>query len=189
MIALSQQIQTVGVQTRMARWEGSIRGVWPFKEYMGLVEYESNMLAALQQLAGSLDRLDSDWKATLNQRSLILNPDFITDVMSTFSLVSQSLRTGEPMHQILPTSLLDKLLFEHTTKTLSNLHRPVERTEYVEKVQNPEFMYFAAGIASVSLIIGGLDDMHKTTKRLCGEVPFTGFDRWRAEYERFYGQP
>lgn len=74
--------------------------------------------------------------------------------MSTFSLVAQSLRTSEPMHQILPTSLLDRLLFEHTTKTLSALHLPVERTEYVEKVQNPEFMYFATGIASVSLIIG-----------------------------------
>ena len=107
--------------------------------------------------------------------------------MSTFALVAQSLRTSEPMHQILPTSLLDRLLFEHTTKTLVALHRPVERTEYVEKVQNPEFMYFATGIASVSLIIGSLDDMHKATKRLCGEVPFSGFDRWRAEYEqRFY---
>ena len=30
--------------------------------------------------------------------------------MTTFALVSQSLRTAEPLHQILPTSLLDRLL-------------------------------------------------------------------------------
>lgn len=58
MIALSQQIQALKLQTMMSRWEGNLRGTWPFKEYMGLIEYESNMLAALQQVRRSLYFVD-----------------------------------------------------------------------------------------------------------------------------------
>jgi hypothetical protein len=33
--------------------------------------------------------------------------------MSVFALVSQALRTGEPMHQVLPTSLRARLAYHH----------------------------------------------------------------------------
>ena len=37
----------------------------------------------------------------------------ISDIVSVFTSVSQSLRTGEPMHAVLPETLLDRLLLHH----------------------------------------------------------------------------
>ena len=123
--------------------------------------------------------------------------------MSTFALVSQSLRTAEPLHQILPTSLLDRLLHHSHNLPLPAEHVP--KISFVERAQSEEFMYFSAAVAAVSQILSvscllyiassvlisgviqSLDDLHKTTKRICGEVPFQGFDEWRAEYEKIYG--
>ena len=31
-----------------------------------------------------------------------------------------------------------------------------------------------------------LDEMHRITKSLCGEIPFRGFEEWKAEYDRVY---
>lgn len=74
--------------------------------------------------------------------------------MSTFALVSQSLRTAEPMHQILPTSLLDRLLYHHTHDilTIKEMNRK-EITNYVERVSSEQFIYFATGVAAVSQVI------------------------------------
>ena len=93
--------------------------------------------------------------------------------MSVFSLVSQSLRTGEPLHQILPTSLLDRMLYHQTHKELalgSSRHakpttQPSDgqdepqdlasrlKVDPVERVRSPEFMFYATGIAAVAHII------------------------------------
>ena len=93
--------------------------------------------------------------------------------MSVFSLVSQSLRTGEPLHQILPTSLLDRMLYHQTHKELalgsSRRAKPTTQSsdgqdepqdavcrlkvDPVERVRSPEFMFYATGIAAVAHII------------------------------------
>ena len=50
----------------------------------------------------------------------------IAEVMSVFTAVSQSLRSGEPIHQILPASLLDRLLYHHAHATA------------IQRVQEPQ---------------------------------------------------
>lgn len=90
--------------------------------------------------------------------------------MSIFALVSQSLRTGEPLHQILPSSLLDRMLYHQTHKELAlsassgaGIARDgvaeggseteagaEEKIDPVERMQSPEFMYYATGIAAVA---------------------------------------
>jgi hypothetical protein len=50
LLALGQEIGTIRGQTSMARWEGSIRGAWPFDEYMALVDVQSDMIAGLAQV-------------------------------------------------------------------------------------------------------------------------------------------
>lgn len=87
--------------------------------------------------------------------------------MSIFALVSQSLRTGEPLHQILPSSLLDRMLYHQSHKELAlsassgagiardgaaegGLETTEEKIDPVERMQSPEFMYYATGIAAVA---------------------------------------
>lgn len=73
--------------------------------------------------------------------------------MSTFTLVSQSLRTGEPIHQVIPTSLLDRLLYHQQHQVNSNNSAYEEAVDYVERVQSLEFVFFATGVAAMSQII------------------------------------
>ncbi len=76
----------------------------------------------------------------------------MTDVLSTFTLVSQSLRTGEPMHQILPSTLLDRLLY-HKTKRNTRADKLINQTSTADRVRSIDFMYYSAGICAVSQII------------------------------------
>ncbi|KAL5519292.1 hypothetical protein ACEPAH_975 [Sanghuangporus vaninii] len=187
MLRLMEQLQTMQMQTAMARFEGNIRGAWPSEEYEKLLEKESDMLAALGQLANALYHLDPDWKASLNRRTLILNPNFITDVMSIFALVSQSLRTGAPMHQILPTTLMERLLYHSTHDSLSRRDQErLEDTTYLERVSSFEFVFFSTGVTAVSQVIESLDEIHRITRGLCGEIPFRRFSEWKNDYDRAF---
>ncbi|EJD03603.1 uncharacterized protein FOMMEDRAFT_133035 [Fomitiporia mediterranea MF3/22] len=187
MLALEEQLQALQVQTATAKFEGNIRGAWPAEEYHKLLEQEGTMLSALKQLFSALQHLDPVWRASLNRRTMVLNPNFITDVMSTFALVSQSLRNGEPIHQILPTSLLDRLLYHHTHDAVALREYAVtENVSYFERASSLEFIFFSTGITAVSQVIRSLDEMHQITRRLCGEVPFRGFSVWKNDYDRAF---
>ncbi|TDL18689.1 hypothetical protein BD410DRAFT_900749 [Rickenella mellea] len=213
-IDLSLQVQTLRGQTALARWEGSVRGVWPKEEYDNLVQTESDMISALAQFAGALIYTDPAWRLRLKKRTKLLNPKFITEVMSLFALVSQALRTGEALHQVLPTALLDSLIYHQQhhrqqyplgSSTNGNAggteqngddhgqedddvdeEAGVDTLDPAEEIQSEDYMYHAVGVAAVTQILSGLDDLHRTTKRLCGEVPFKGFEDWRNDYEREY---
>lgn len=47
MINVATQLQAVKAQTEIARWEGGIRGAWPYEEYVKMEEIESQMIAGL----------------------------------------------------------------------------------------------------------------------------------------------
>ena len=71
-------------------------------------------------------------------------------MLALFSLVAQSLRTGEPLHEVLPTSLCDRLFYhQHRSDVLSNApdHRPswVE----LEQVQTLDYMFYATALIAV----------------------------------------
>lgn len=46
-LGLATQLQMVKMQTAVARWEGSIRGSWPFEEYMKLAGVQTDMMSSL----------------------------------------------------------------------------------------------------------------------------------------------
>ncbi|KAF8525171.1 hypothetical protein BU17DRAFT_62876 [Hysterangium stoloniferum] len=70
------EIQGLKVRTSLARWEGSIRGAWPVKEYEELNNVESDMLFYIAQLAGAVYHLDPVWRTRLVHRTKFLNPNF-----------------------------------------------------------------------------------------------------------------
>ncbi len=62
--------------------------------------------------------------------------------MGLFTLVSQSLRTAEPMHQVLPETLLEKLFYHQ-----SNYASRDSLT--LENATSLDYMYYAAGVVAV----------------------------------------
>lgn len=84
-IPLATQLQALRAQTTVAKWEGNLRGVWPFEEYSALLDKEFEMLSSLAQLSSALRHLDPEWRMSLNKGTLVLNPNFVS-YPSHFSL-------------------------------------------------------------------------------------------------------
>ena len=69
----------------------------------------------------------------------------ISDVMAMFALVSQALRTGEPMHQVLPQCLLDRLFYHHNLAGgASDVY-----TFDIKDIRSLDYMYYATGLVAV----------------------------------------
>ncbi|KAF7369614.1 hypothetical protein MVEN_00292200 [Mycena venus] len=140
LLAIGEELHTIRALTELAKWEGSIRGKWPAAEYARLVDVQVEMIAVLAQLGSSLGHLEKEWQPPYLHSSKVLNPNFIADVMAVFSLISQSLRTGEPMHQVIPTNLLDRLFYHEghgRTRTLEALE-PSSRTVDIGAIKSPQ---------------------------------------------------
>ncbi|KZP26783.1 hypothetical protein FIBSPDRAFT_731732 [Athelia psychrophila] len=185
LLALADQIQMLDQMTGLAKWEGSIRGKWPAEEYESLVQTESQMIGALAQVGSALGHLEDGWRITFLHSTNVLHPNFISDVMSMFGLIAQSLRTAEPMHQVLPQTLVERLFYHRHTSFLAPGSEKKDVVDVAE-MESIDYMFYCAGLVGVYHILQSLDELHQTTKTLVGEVPLRGFYEWKNEYDRVH---
>ncbi|KAI0266395.1 hypothetical protein BC834DRAFT_969434 [Gloeopeniophorella convolvens] len=183
LIAIALQLRDLKEMAQWARWEGSIRGHWPYEEYNRLTEVQQEMVAVFSQLSGALTKLDNEWRSNFLHHTKVVNPNFISDVLSMFALVAQSLRTGEPMHAVLPQTLLDRLLY-HDAAAYATPPSGKDGIDHVEQVRSLEYLFYASAVIAVFQLMELLDELHSITRNLCGEVPFKGFEQWRDVHQR-----
>jgi hypothetical protein len=72
--------------------------------------------------------------------------------VSVFSSVSQSLRTGEPLHTVLPQTLLDRLLIHHQLGEFATLATPDldSRSEIgPDEMQSINHMFYTSAVVAV----------------------------------------
>ena len=139
--------------------------------------------------------LDDDWRVKFLHRTQVVHPSFISDVMSKFTMVSMALQTGEPLHAVLPQSLLERLFYHHRLasiprhNTRSGENTSEHKTYYentAEVLEDAEFMHWASGVVAVYQLLKGLDKVSDITKRLVGEVPLRGFERWKGQFDEVH---
>lgn len=65
-----------------------------------------------------------------------------------FALVSQSLVTGEPMHQTLPQTLLDRLFYHRNASPL--IDKSQKDMHEIDEISSMNFMFYAAGLGELS---------------------------------------
>lgn len=78
--------------------------------------------------------------------------------MATFSLVSQALRTGEPLPQAFHQNLLDRLHYHgavgrHTYASNDSSAKDSVHKSHLEQVRNYEFMFYATAICAVFQVV------------------------------------
>jgi len=178
LIAVTLQVLTGKQEMMTAAWEGNIRGRWPHAEYVRLAEIEEDMVGVLAQLGGALWKLDTKWRLSLLHHTVVVDPNFISDIVSVFSSVSHSLRTGEPMHTVLPQTLLDRLVLHHQIGVVATPEHEAHRVIGPDETQSLDHMFYTSAVVAVYQLMQCLDELHAVTRRLCGEVPFRGFERW-----------
>ena len=73
----------------------------------------------------------------------------ISDIVSVFSTVSHSLRTGEPMHTIIPQTLLDRLLLHHHIGVVSTPDLDGPRVIGPDETQSLDHMFYTSAVVAV----------------------------------------
>ncbi|KAI0764943.1 hypothetical protein C8Q74DRAFT_1430417 [Fomes fomentarius] len=188
-VALAEQIQDLRVRTVMSKWEGSVRGAWAFEEYNRLVELQDDMLANLILMGGALSNLNPEMRKATLPHTFVLNPHFISDVISMFFLISQSLRTGEPLHQAQYRNLVDRLHYHSGFAYASDAaadHPAHTKSKAAlrQAVGSYDYMFYATAVVAVLQMAHSLNELRTVVADLCGEVPLPGFEEWREEYDR-----
>ncbi|KAI0266396.1 hypothetical protein BC834DRAFT_969435 [Gloeopeniophorella convolvens] len=179
LVAVHLQIQAGKQMMMLASWEGNIRGRWQREEYVKMTQVQEEMIGVLSQLGGALWKLDTKWRISLLHHTKVVDPNFISDLVSVFSSVSQSLTTGEPMHTVLPQTLLDRLLLHHQVGAAATPELSTRSEIGPEEMQSVNHMYYTSAVVAVYQLMECLDELHAITRRLCGEVPLRGFEKWK----------
>lgn len=76
--------------------------------------------------------------------------------MAVFSLVSRSLRTGEPVQETLPKNLLDRVFYHHHRKyqgVEEEAHSESDMEEHWEHVRSFDYLAYATGVTAVYKIL------------------------------------
>jgi len=185
LVAVTLQVVTEKQEMMTAAWEGNIRGRWPHAEYIKITEIEEDMIGVLSQLGGALWKLDTKWRLSLLHHTVVVDPNFISDIVSVFSSVSHSLRTGEPMHTVLPQTLLDRLVLHHQIGAVAATEYEGHGNRVIgpDETQSLDHMFYTSAVVAVYQLMECLDELHAVTRRLCGEVPFRGFERWNLMHK------
>ncbi|KAH9919972.1 uncharacterized protein BXZ73DRAFT_52330 [Epithele typhae] len=186
-VVLSEQIQDLRMRTEMSKWEGNIRGAWPYEDYSRMVELQSEMLNSLVLTASALVNMDPAMRKSTLPHTYILNPYFIGDVASTFYSVASSLRTGEPLHEAQLRNLSDRLhyhgMYSYNTSPAGPT-RPFEQhqSKIRHELHDHEYMSYATAVVGMLQLTNHLTELRKLAADLVGEVPLEGYAAWREQY-------
>ena len=182
--AVALQLQNLKETARWARWEGNVRGHWPYEEYNRLVDVQEEMVAVLaqvsrisifgpfplmipkssqvrsQKLTTNGDQVSYITAKSSTRTSFVpllmglsslcttLTSFQISDVLSVFSLVAMSLRIGEPMHTVLPQSLLDRLLY-HDVAAYSTPTPMTADVDHRRELRSLNYLFHATAVIDV----------------------------------------
>lgn len=72
--------------------------------------------------------------------------------MSMFGLIAQSLRTAEPMHQVLPQTLVERLFYHRHNSFLTPGSQKKDMVD-VEEMESVDYMFYCAGLVGVYHIL------------------------------------
>ncbi|KAF5319812.1 hypothetical protein D9611_012858 [Ephemerocybe angulata] len=154
-------------------YEFSLRGRWPKKRYRQILDLQIAVSYSISHLLSVIEHLEPRWTQAFLKRSRFLDPDFQGDVLAVFSMISNSLRTGNPLPQVTPCPLVDRFMMRY--HGLDVIHRDSEedyglpRLLTLETLQNEQYMMFCVGVSTAYSLINRLDRLMLATKEIVGE--------------------
>lgn len=73
--------------------------------------------------------------------------------MSTFSLVSASLRNAEPLHEVLHQSLLDRLWYHDIVAVGKNPDKDRSKPRSLNHIRSIDYTYYTAALVAVVQVV------------------------------------
>ncbi|KDR68787.1 hypothetical protein GALMADRAFT_78068 [Galerina marginata CBS 339.88] len=108
-IAVSTRLRFIYPSLTTAKFEPQLSGTWPLAQYQELFMLQSRVLGSLALLTTSFAKLDTKWCSAL-VRTPFMNPNFLSDVFTTITVLSNSLMNGHALPAYLP-KLRDRIVY------------------------------------------------------------------------------
>ncbi|GBE78787.1 hypothetical protein SCP_0116800 [Sparassis crispa] len=154
-------------------YEFSLRGKWPSKRYQKILELQLQIAYLLSHLMSVVEHLEPAWSRAFLRRTRFLDSDFQGDVLAVISMISTSLRTGNPLPQISPCPLLDRfMIYTHGLNVIrqeADDDYGLPRTMTIDTLENEQYLCFSVGVTTAFGIVMRLDKLMLATKELVGE--------------------
>ncbi|KAH7888067.1 hypothetical protein F5I97DRAFT_1806524 [Phlebopus sp. FC_14] len=173
LIAIRSKLKRSIVLKENVIYEFSLRGKWPAERYQKILEIQLQIAYLLSHLMSVIDRLEPAWAQAFLKRTRMLDADFQGDVLAVISLISSSLRTGQPLPQVTPCPLLDR--FMSRFHGLNVIHEESEddfglpKTLTLETLESLQYLTFCVGVSTAFGIVTRLDRLMVAVKELVGE--------------------
>ncbi|KAI6044608.1 hypothetical protein EDC04DRAFT_2561114 [Pisolithus marmoratus] len=173
LLAIRSKLKRSVVCRENVIYEFSMRGKWPAKRYHKILDIQLQLSYLLSDLLSVVSQLDPAWARALLRRTRLLDPDFQGDVLAVISLISTSLRTGNPLPQVTPCPLLDR--FMEGSHGLNVVHQESEddfglpKNLTLDTLESLQYLTFCVGVSTAFAIVTRLDRLMITTKELVGE--------------------
>ncbi|KAF8972504.1 hypothetical protein BDZ97DRAFT_1722616 [Flammula alnicola] len=109
-VGISTRLRFISPSLTTARLEPQLSGTWPHAQYQELFSLQQRMMGALALLVQSFAKLDPKWCSALLHRTPYMNPNFLSDIFMTLTIISNSLMQGQSLPAYLP-HLRDRLVY------------------------------------------------------------------------------
>ncbi|KAI6026427.1 hypothetical protein BKA83DRAFT_4243292 [Pisolithus microcarpus] len=173
LLAIRSKLKRSRVSRTNVMYEFSMRGKWPSKRYQKILDTQLQLSYLLSDLLSVVSQLNPAWARAFLKRTRLLDPDFQGDVLAVISLISTSLRTGNPLPQVTPSPLLDR--FMEGSHGLNVVHQESEddfglpKHLSLDTLESLQYLTFCVGVSTAFAIVTRLDRLMITTKQLVGE--------------------
>jgi hypothetical protein len=107
--AIRYKVRRLGMLKANISYEWSARGPWPLKRYNELEEVELQLSKLLTHAITLCEHLGPVYSRALLRRTHFLDPLFLADCVAVLTMCATSLRTSQPLPQIVPV-LIDRYL-------------------------------------------------------------------------------
>lgn len=185
-IANQGMLGGLGADINMAGLDFTNTGPWQKDKYLALLSIHGRLLEAISQMSTALDGLDIQWRRKMIHTTAILDPNTISDISLTLTLLGSALRNGSP----LPHASF--MLLEHTTLNQSRT-RGVERLIEEKGQENDlfslatlidrQFMKHVSDVMALITFSRQMDRFQAIVYDLVGEIDLPGFDQLKKHYD------
>ncbi|KAF9261178.1 hypothetical protein L218DRAFT_981064 [Marasmius fiardii PR-910] len=173
LVAIRSKLNRSAVLKTNVMYEFSLRGRWPAKRYHKVLELQIQLTYSLSNLLSIIEHLEPTWTRAFLVRTRLFDPDFQGDMLAVISMISHSLRTGDPLPQITPCPLLNRMMLKyHGLNVVSrddDHDYGISRTLTPEMLENKQYMIFCVGVSIAFGIVNRLDRLMLAVKEIVGE--------------------
>ncbi|UZJ51414.1 hypothetical protein CBS101457_000734 [Exobasidium rhododendri] len=180
LIAIRGKVRRLMALKLTISYEWSLRGRWPLARYQELETVELQLSKLLTHAITIFENLGPTNSRLLLRRTHFLDPVFLADCIAILTMCTTSLKTGQPLPQIVPV-LIDRYLstspgFQVHFQQQHQQHQGAETTTQLPRfvtydtLCKEEYQIFAVGAMVAYGIVLRLDRLCLAVKALVGET-------------------